>query len=210
MGRRGKIAVAIETRRFALGLKFATCISISAHRQISSSELRPSKPSRFTLRVFAAPPDTKPSRNHTKIQHDAPPYRPRQRLQIRRINIKVPSHVVFSWVFVYQREAAYPPPQAPRSGWGAKPAARIRKALDFFALDASENVVLKRLGSAEESVRRLCHCSTRCQSQLKQLQRTNKIGKLKQTIPLRFYRLSKFDSRAALAFKRTMQEICQR
>ena len=77
---------------------------------------------------------------------------------------------------------------------GAKPAARTRKALDFFTLDAAENVVLKHLGSAEESVLRLCHCSTRCQSQLNQLQRTNKIGKLKQTIPLRFYRLSKFDS----------------
>ena len=34
--------------------------------------------------------------------------------------------------------------------------------LNLFALDAAENVVLKRLGAAEESVLRLCHCSARC------------------------------------------------
>ena len=38
---------------------------------------------------------------------------------------------------------------------------RTRKALDFFTLDAAENVMLERLGSAEENVLRICHCSTR-------------------------------------------------
>lgn len=58
----------IETRQFALGLKFAHLLSCAELWGFIDGELRPSKSPRFPLRVFSATPDTKPSRNFTKMQ----------------------------------------------------------------------------------------------------------------------------------------------
>ena len=63
----------IETRQFAPGLKFACWVSSVSLGRFVGGEHRPSEPPRFTLRVFAASPDTKPSRNFTKIQHGPEP-----------------------------------------------------------------------------------------------------------------------------------------
>ena len=74
----------IETRQFAPGLKFASWLSSDSNGRFIGGELRPSKPPRFTLRVFAASPDTKLSRNFTKTQHGPRPSDNRQSMSCAR------------------------------------------------------------------------------------------------------------------------------